>query len=295
MSTPAEGFYSDRLNGPVPRTHDELPEPTAKGLIALVQAKIAGNWFARDFPEACEDKKGVAGTDENALGANLQALIPGLDWPLWRNTDLADEQVLDLVEYAARRVVRPELGRNHEFFGHHELLFSTKDGPALFRAEVNQVLARGGTTFELAVDGTVERVGTPVLRQVLADLQPATGDAQLDALVVESRGLYLSRQPAQRRLGLERLWDAFERLKTIDIPGGDKKQSVQALLAHIGDVGLRTVVEQEMTALTNIGNTFSIRHHETRTGQVPHEAEDYLYTRMAALIILLLTHSDRLA
>ena len=30
-------------------------------------------------------------------------------------------------------------------------------------------------------------------------------------------------------------------------------------------------------------------------GQVPHEAEDYLYTRMAALIILLLTHSDRLA
>lgn len=293
MSTPVE-FYSDRVSGPAPRTHDVLPETTAKGLVSLVRAKAIANWFAHAFPEPCQDSRGVVGTDITALGANVQALVPGVDWPLWRNDALSDEQVFDLVEYSATRVVRPELGAHHSFFGHHELLFTAKDAPALFRGEVNQILARGGTTFELTQSGAIQRTGTIAVRQVLTDLRPNTGDAELDELVEESRVLYLSRSLDQRRLGLERLWDAFERLKTIDLPGRGKKQSVQALLDHVVSPGLRSLVETEMTTLTNIGNNFNIRHRETQTLQVPVEAEDYLYARMGSLIILLLHQSGRL-
>ncbi|GED09841.1 hypothetical protein [Cellulosimicrobium cellulans] len=295
MTLDTPHFFSDRVSGPTPRTADALPPETSTGLVNLVEAKIDQNWFAHRFPLACPDGQGVAGTAAAKLGKELRALIPGLEWPQTTSSDPTDEQVLDLVEYAARRIARPESGRWHEFYGHHELIFTTEDGPRLFREEVNLILARGGTTFELTSDGTVQRVGTPVLRQAISDLRPATGDDDLDGLILESRRLYTSRKYDQRRLGLERLWDAFERLKTIDIPGGDKKKSLQELLAHIGDPKLRNVAEAEMNVLTEIGNTFSIRHHETRTSQVPAGARDYLYTRAANLITFLLTQSNRLA
>lgn len=295
MTSETTNFYSDRVNGPTPRTADALPPETATGLVNLVEAKIDQNWFAHRFPLACPDRQGVAGTATTKLGKELRALIPGLEWPQTTSSDPTDEQVLDLVEYTAGRITRPENGKWHDFHGHHELIFTTNDGPKLFRDEVNLILARGGTTFELTSGGTVQRVGTPVLRQAVSDLRPATGDDELDALILESRKLYTSRKPDQRRLGLERLWDALERLKSIDIPGGDKKKSLQKLLAHIADPELRNVAEAEMAALTSIGNTFSIRHHETRTSKVPDGARDYLYTRAANLITFLLAQSNRLA
>lgn len=263
-------------------------------LVGFVKNKIASHWFARAFPERCPDGNGVSGTDDNNLRANIQALIPGLEWPLLVDDAFTDEQVLDLTEYAARRVVRPEQGRYHPFYSHYELVFTSKDGPHRLRSEVNEILGRSGTTFELTADGTVQRTGTPAVRQVLTDLQPNTGDARLDTLIIESRTLYLSRKPDQRRLGLERLWDAFERLKTIDFPDGGKKNSATALLAHVNSTPLRDVLETEMRALTDIGNTFTIRHHKTGISHIPDGADDYLYSRMASLITLLLDKSDRL-
>jgi hypothetical protein len=56
----------------------------------------------------------------------------------------------------------------------------------------------------------VVRLGRPKL-ELLADLQPDTGDSTLDQLVVDARTRYLSRDPADERIGLEKLWDAFER------------------------------------------------------------------------------------
>jgi hypothetical protein len=58
-------FYSDRVNGPVPRTESTLPAGTASGLVSLVTGKIAQDWFASAFPLKCEDGNGVAGTDED--------------------------------------------------------------------------------------------------------------------------------------------------------------------------------------------------------------------------------------
>lgn len=50
-----------------------------------------------------------------------------------------------------------------------------------------------------------------------------------------------------------------------------------------------------MKSLTDIGNQYSIQHHETRTTPVPEDgAADYLFARMGALITLLLTASRRI-
>lgn len=156
------------------------------------------------------------------------------------------------------------------------------------------MLQRGRARFELTVSGEVHRTGTPQVQEVQRTLVPTTGDAQLDDLINDARDRYASHRPDERRVGLERMWDAFERLKTIDLPGRDKKASTAALLAHLPD-GWRQTVDAEMIALTTIGNTYPIRHFETRTTDLPDDAAvDYLFGRMGSLLTLLLFASGRL-
>ncbi len=56
-----------------------------------------------------------------------------------------------------------------------------------------------------------------------------TGDDVLDALLEAARHKFLNRSLDVRRESLEKLWDAWERLKTVET-GKDKKVSAKALL-----------------------------------------------------------------
>lgn len=291
MSTPS--LYSDRVNGPISRTQEELPDNTSAGLRGLVQRRIEGHWLAEEFPEFCADGNGIAGTNYRSVEAAIEALIPDARWPISEEW-LDDETVFDILEYVGQHVAKPSNGRNHEFLRHHELNFNKKDGRAEFREEVNAILARGGTVYEMNGAMQIQRVGSPEVQAALRTLRPATGDATLDGLLETARTLYLSRKPADRANAIEKLWDGFERLKSIDDPT-DKKNSTALLLGNIPDAALRDVIETEMFALTKLGNNFQIRHHEVGKHAIPADAQDYFATRMVNLIVFLLDQSGRLA
>jgi len=291
MSAPS--FYSDRTNGAVARTHEELPEATADGLKALVERRIDSNFLAEEFPSYCSDGNGIEGTNKFSVGPDLTALVPGATWPLWQE-ETDDATLFDIVEYVGQRVSKPSNAEYHSFLRHYELDFDKKAGREQFRAEVNQILSRGGTVFEMNSQMQVQRVGPPEVQTALRSLRPDTGDVTLDALLETARNLYLSRDEADRATAIEKLWDGFERLKTIDDPT-DKKRSVTALLAHISDPAVRDLINEEMTALTKIGNSFQIRHHEVGKHPLPADAQDYIATRMVNVIVLLLDQSGRLA
>ena len=291
MSTPS--FYSDRVNGAVARTHEELPEATVGGLKALVQRLIGANWLAERFPSHCPDGASVAETDGWSLGADLAALISGVNWPLWQDA-VDDTTLFDVLEYVGQRLSKPIPGAWHEWFKHYELSFDRKTGVIEYRDEVNQLLSRGGTVFEMNTAMQIQRVGSPEVQAALRTLRPDTGDATLDGLLETARKMYLSRKPADRATAIEKLWDGFERLKTIDDPT-DKKDSIALLLANIPDTAVRDVIEAEMNALTKLGNNFQIRHWEAGKHPVPADAHDYFATRMVNLIVFLLDQSGRLA
>lgn len=253
MSTPPPS-YSERIHGATARTHETLPEQTADGLKALVGRRIDGNYLAEEFPTYCSDGDGIDGTNTFSVGPDLTALVPGATWPLWQEK-VSDETLFDVVEYVGQRLSKPLNGRYHEFFRHHELEFDVKAGRAQFRSDVNTILSRGGTVFEMDAKMQVQRVGSPEVQVALQQLRPATGDTKLDDLLEKARKLYLSRRDADRATAIEKLWDAFERLKTLDDPS-DKKRSVKALLSHVADTAFRDIVEAEMTALTTLGTPF---------------------------------------
>jgi hypothetical protein len=161
-------------------------------------------------------------------------------------------------------------GSYHSFFQHHHLTFDQGAGQAEFRQRINRIFSRNGIAFEFRNNGQITRLGPEVLRESLQTVTFKTGDPELDSLLETARSKFLSPDPKLRRESLEKLWDAWERLKTLE-PGKDKKASVKSLLDKAtGEPKFRDLLEREARELTDIGNTFQIRHTETTQRRSTH-------------------------
>ena len=134
-----------------------------------------------------------------------------------------------------------------------------------------------------------------MLAQLLGSTQFRTGDEDLDRLLNEAVAKFHEPRADFRKESLEKLWDAWERLKTLY--SSNKKASTEKLLKKaIPDPKFRDRINNEAQELTNIGNAFMIRHTETDTIPIQGESQvDYLFFRLFALIWLLLKETGRLA
>ena len=86
----------------------------------------------------------------------------------------------------------------------------------------------------------------------------------------------------------EKIWDAFERIKTF-YKQYDKKGSITKLIDIVSknNAEYREMVEEEFTSLTKLGNDFRIRHHETNKKDICcKEHYDYLFDRCIAVLRL---------
>ena len=93
---------------------------------------------------------------------------------------------------------------------------------------------------------------------------------------------------------METLWDAWERIKSLELPA-DKKESTKRILDKgSNEPNFRQLLEGEARSLTDIGNGFMIRHAEV--GKIPiadDEHVDFLFHKLFAMIRLLLRKSNR--
>lgn len=295
-------YFSDRQNGPRARTEQVISPTVWGGLVATVQALINSGAFGLRFPERCPDGQATCGGDVDALAASVSAEMPGLAWPLEavsldgegyfaKRQPFAPDTllVLDFIEFVHASVAKPISGKYHDFFSHHHLTFDQEAGQEDFRVTVNRIFARNGVAFEMLPNGRIERVLPPVLGEELKRTLFNTGDRTLDNMLDECRAKFSDRNPLVRREALERLWDAWERLKSLADPS-DKKRSVKIMLDAVTSVpSLRERLETEATELNSIGNSHLIRHSEI--SQVPVidvDQVDYLFHRLFAMIQLML-------
>jgi hypothetical protein len=90
------------------------------------------------------------------------------------------------------------------------------------------------------------------------------------------------------KIAVEKLWDAFERLKTYYSPALDKKQSGDKIIADMsnGKAPFVNLFKKEFQELTTIGNDFRIRHHETTKINIEDDRHyEYFYKRCLSLIL----------
>ena len=293
-----DDYFTDREFGTVPRATEYIDERLWGGLHSLVETRLDDGSFGFRFPQACPDSgKRPCGCDRTAFSKTLEAEVPAIAWPL-RAHELPDTPViLDLLEFCARAVGQPIEGSWHSFFDHYHLMWDRASGLAAFIADVNRLLARNGVAFEMTAEGKIQRLLPAALRVALLQARFLTGDPETDRLLETARLRILSPRIEDRGDGLEKLWDAFERIKTLE-PGNDKRLTADAMLNYAArpDSKLRASLGIEAEALTKIGNTHRIRHSEV--WQEPLETPlqvDYLFTRLFAFIYLQLKASNRAA
>jgi hypothetical protein len=295
-------YFSDRENGPRARTEQFISPVVWAGVVATVQALINSGAFGLYFPERCPDGQAICGCDQDAIAASVVAEMPGLTWPL-ETSRLVDDSflkqrepfapdtllILDFVEFVYASVAKPIPGKHHDFFNHHHFTFDQPPGQEEFRATVNRIFSRNGVAFEMLSTGRIVRVLPPVLGEELKRTIFRTGDRTLDNMLDECRIKFSDRNPLVRREALERLWDGWERLKSLADPS-DKKKSIKIILdATSAEPSLRERLESEAIELTSIGNSHLIRHSEVN--QVPVidvDQVDYLFHRLIAMIQLVL-------
>src|SRR6185437_14187192 len=172
----------------------------------------------------CPDDPSVSyGCDLEKLKAGLAAykVIWPREWPNAKKEWPSDPQLFDLLEFLYEHAGLPEESSYHSFFRHDHLFYDQEKGRDKFATDINRFFERNGLAFELK-DGEVVRMAPTGLQEAFAAAIFATGDRTLDKLLETARTKFFSRSLDVRKEGLEKLWDAWERLKTIE-PGKDKK------------------------------------------------------------------------
>lgn len=220
----------------------------------------------------------------------MSAEVPLIEWPISISALPETPLILDLLEFCATAVGQPIERSFHTFFNHHHLTWDREDGLARFVADVNLLFARNGIAYELTKEGQARRLLSQPLAQALSRTLFATGDTETDRLLEIARRRILLPKAEDRQDALEKLWDAFERLKTLE-PGADKRAQADALLERAAAPGssFLRVLREEATALTKIGNSFRIRHSETnQEGLASLDQVDYLFGRLFSFIRLIL-------
>ena len=284
-------YFSEQENGMAPRTSHEIGDKVWRGIRSLIQARVEDGSFGARYPESCFESPMAIGTDRLAFRDAMRAHIPGLkDWP-WREQEERPTtlSIMDMVQFCWNCIGKPIPVDYHEYGKHNHLRFDIEDGREQFCADVEDIFRRNGIAYKFTSHGRIERVAPRVLQDILTHADFRTGDSKLDELLNSACRKFLDPVPETRKEGLDALWDAWERLKSLG--GDDKKTQTRAMLdiaAGNRSPRFRDALDSEAKELTSIGNSLHIRHAETNQ-EVLAEREhvDYLFHRLFSLVNLI--------
>ena len=151
-----------------------------------------------------------------------------------------------------------------------------------FISEINAILSINEIPFYLSEEGIVSSFELKLDKGLIDNIN----EIGLKELLQEAQTYFDNNQ---KNIAVEKIWDAFERLKTYYFPTLDKKKSCTKIVDDIShdDTNYKEFFNQEFQYLTNIGNKFRIRHHEVgKIEIIDPNYYDYFYHRCLSLIAL---------
>lgn len=157
-----------------------------------------------------------------------------------------------------------------------------------FAAEVNTIFNLNDISLKLN-NGKVGGIADSHIRNnSLVSIE----EVGLKELIQEANRYY---EKEDLKIAVEKLWDAFERLKTYYAVTLNKKESVNRLINDMSDNSepFKEMFDKEFRELTTIGNNFRIRHHETTKIDIEDKRHyDYFYKRCLSLIMTATLYLD---
>ena len=291
-------LFSERngLRKPVEKTFD-ITEAMYSVLYDSCEKYLI--YLAYLFSKECEDGRGCYDIDRKKLEIQLTIEIPDLlrdengysKKPEIGEGELYDQYaLLDYIEYIGKNMRDYQEKDYHSFFGHTHIHFLKSDQCFDdYQDEINEIFQKTGLQYILTDDKRIERVVDnnevlEVAKETVEDLK----EKGAKDLIKGSLQLYKSPRPESRRDAMEKIWDAFERIKTY-YTNMDKKHSSAKIIQNIseGNASYHDLIENEFRKLTEIGNNYRIRHHETDKIDINNpDFYDYFYERCLSLVML---------
>ena len=258
-----------------------------------VKVMMNQNFFTKDFPEPCPDN------DDLSYGCDVHRMKKVFFGETGMNYDeimigSAEKGLFSLIEFLYTHSAEPTATRYHSFFNHTDVAdFSIESGQEKFTNTINSLFTKLKAPFQLS-SGKVVKVGNEIFEEIIDPNIFNTDDELTNKLLRDSINFFKETDRANRLLALEKLWDSWERIKTLE--DNDKKVGVEKLLKKgIVNAELREYIKIEAKDLTLIGNRFQIRHFEKDIIKLNDEDVDYLYYRLFNLILRLLMGTNRIA
>lgn len=238
--------------------------------------------------------------DAELLSAFLASVVVPIDFEAWWKS--RDERIRNTGGFGAEDLDLPD-DREGRVFASLELLRRLDSGAINIDDYLVTFHCTAGSDARALNSAFLRDVLNPLVRDIrrlvegrrlpagvaeLARAFKSSGDESFDRLLAEAVRLFNDSEPTTNRLALDKLWDAWEWLKCMDIPSDPRKSIESRIRKRCGDGPFAQSVNDEAKALTNIGNMFRIRHHNPKTSELKSDSEvDYLFHRMLALLNLL--------
>ena len=253
------------------------------------------DYIAWRYPIECPDEKGCCGLDMYELHNDLWYEIPNL----FRNDngevcapgddDSYDQYALiDFIEFLAHNI-RDIIRRDyHSYFRHDDISFGKTNAIAKkFVEDINETFEKTHLAYELKDNLQIERIEeASVLSDKIEQDIAQIKEPGLKDLLMEAIQKHKSPYPQDQKDAVEKIWDAFERMKTY-YGNLSKKDSADAIIRDIANNRQEYInlFKSEFESLTKIGNEFRIRHHETNKIDITDTRHyDYFFNRCLALI-----------
>ncbi len=308
-------YFSDKELGKKHPIIEDIPINVWNGIVAIFEEYKTNNYFSSAFPEKCYDNNSlIVGFNEELFNDRVKAEIPNIiipirkkqvennSFPEWGIEETETEEIyvdkystLDFIEFLCRNFKTPIQKDYHDFFKHYHLDFKDDlEQKRLFIEKLNQLFERNGLVFILEENCQIKRKTPKEFTELIKNYK--TKDLRLNELISSANNKFKSVTLEERLSALEKIWDAFERMKTY-YEEINKKHSIEQLLelASGGNAHLKEELDREAKELTRIGNEYQIRHFETDKKPIKNlEFIDYLFFRMMSFINLIVTKLENI-
>lgn len=158
-----------------------------------------------------------------------------------------------------------------------------------FEPQINSILKLNEIPFQLNNGKIMSIFDNQINKNSLASIQ----EVGLKELLQEASKYY---DENNLQIAVEKLWDAFERLKTYYCSSTvDKKESANKIIKDMSNdqQPFIDLFEKEFHELTSLGNNFRIRHHETTKTDIQDKRHyEYFYRRCLSLISTAIQYLD---
>ena len=199
--------------------------------------------------------------------------------------------LLDLIEFFAQNIEDISERWNNERYRNYQTIdcLNTSDVFENFQEAINEIFIESGLLYELTDEKIIERIveNSPLTAEIENNFA-VVHEVGTRELLKDAVALYKTPNPSARQDSVEKIWDAFERLKTYYITL-DKKHSSEKIVNDMagGNDKFVDLFNDEFKMLTEIGNKYRIRHHETDKIDITDiRYYDYLFNRCLSLIAL---------